>query len=334
VALGDPDYYFGGIPSWAVAGLIAGMSHWSSNASRRTAGVTLLLVATALPSRARAQPEPASVGENGPAMGEPSTQDGGIEAAHGPPPASTTEPLPAPSGKSLSEPRVINVKSPAAASESVHAEEGQAVRANVRWLLNLALVHSSLSGGDFDDSQALIRQTATGAEGVVIPELGSGTGFLVGLGYGLEPDRSGSVGVSTGLNYSATWLSPHSAQTPTPLDAAVLHELELPVRISVQVTRYVRPYLQLSYGFDFLSLSGVHVVGSGTGAQFDSNSILFSGHSLGFEIGTLVRLADVVAVDAAIGFRALTITSVDGAPPPNDLSSGGWTMRIGPMFML
>jgi len=32
--------------------------------------------------------------------------------------------------------------------------------------MNLAVVHTSLSGGDFNDANALVRQTTTGAEGV------------------------------------------------------------------------------------------------------------------------------------------------------------------------
>ncbi|MEO7033362.1 MAG: hypothetical protein ABI548_05830 [Polyangiaceae bacterium] len=197
-------------------------------------------------------------------------------------------------------------------------------------------MHNTLSSNDFNDSKALVRPTADGgAEGVVLPTLGSATGFLVGLGIGWEARRVGSFGFSTGMTYSATWLSPQSAQTPAPLDTAVLHELEFPVRVSVQAARVLRLYLQASYGFGFLALSGVHVsANGGGGAAFDSNSTLVAGDSLGLGIGSLFRLGESASVDTFVGYRALSFTSVDGGQTPEHLNVAGWTLRLGPTFLL
>ncbi|MEO8905776.1 MAG: hypothetical protein ABI488_24830 [Polyangiaceae bacterium] len=314
------------------------MLHRSSRAHSLAATVTLLVLVIALPTRAAALLEPALHDDAPPASVERDTSDDATKEEPAPQPATSAPPA-APIDRS--QPRVIYIKSQADDAAPQPVEQGdqdqqQSGIGRERWRLNLALVHNTLSSDDFNDSKVLVRPTANGgAEGVLLPTLGSATGFLVGLGIGWESRRVGSFGFSTGLTYSATWLSPQSAQTPAPLERALLHELELPLRISVQASGFLRLYLQASYGFGFLALSGVHVsTHGGGGAAFDAKSTLVAGDSLGAGIGSLLRLGDSAFLDAFVGYRALSFSSVDDAKTPEHLNAAGWTLRLGPAFFL
>ena len=321
--------------------MIGDMLHWTSQARGHALGVTLLLLAIVLPNRAAAQVDPVPDDATASAGAQRDTPDGAT-TKEGPttPLPSTGEPPTTPIDGSKSQLPIAYTKTRSSDAEPQPEEQPEPSRhssgvARMRWLIHLALVHNTLSSDDFNDSTGLLRPTADGAEGVLLPTLGSGNGFLVGVSLGWDAQRVGSAGFSTGLTYSATWLSPQSAQTPAPLDAMVLHELELPLRVSVLAAPFLRPYLQASYGLGFFALSGVHASANASGvAAFDSNSTLFAARSLGFGLGTLFRLGDHLSVDALVGYRVLFISSVDGTPPPGDLGVGGWTLRLGPTFFL
>lgn len=307
------------------------MSFSRSSARARQAGtaLALALVATALTRSALAQTAGPAPADEPPAIAEPRPQDELTEPTPDSAPSPPGEPRAALPSRSLAEPRVIYVKSPPGTSPPLLENNAVTLGGSPKWSLNLALVHTSLSGGDFDDGSVLTRRTRDGgAEGVLLPELGSGTGFVFGLAYGWEDSRVGSVSFSAGVSYSATWLSPHSTHAEDL--TGVAHEIESPVRLALRVTRQLRPYLQVSGAIAILSLSGVHLTQSG----FDSTSITLSGTSLGVGSGLLVRIVEGVEVDAFLGYRRFSITNVGDAPPRSTLNTEGWTLRLGPTLVL
>lgn len=223
-------------------------------------------------------------------------------------------------------------KDPAADSPS--EPEAKPPRALMHFAFNFAAAHNTLSGGDFDGSRALIRPSSTGGtEAVLVPELGSGSGVLLGLGYGFYPEATGSLGFWVGMTYSATWLSPHLASAPTASNSAILHDLDFPLRIAYRASRRVVPYVQLSFGAGFLSISGFHASVDSSGVpSFDGQTTSLTSRSVGFGLGSYFPLSKNIAVDAFVGYRTFSVSNVDGADLDNSLSTGGWTLHLGPAF--
>lgn len=252
-------------------------------------------------------------------------------------PAADGAPRPEPSAGAA--PLVAPVETAAAAATPTSASEPPATDAPRKrpWAINLAFAHNTLSGDDFNGSQALIRGAESGGvEGVVIPELGSGSGFLLGLGYGLFPQGRGSFGFWSGLTYGATWLSPHSPNAPATSDSAILHDLEIQLKIAYRPSRSIIPYAQLAVGYGFLPITGFHAMVDPTSGNvaFDDNSVLLASRSFCFGLGSLFPITEGVSVDAFAGYRAFIVSSVDGQDLDDSLNAGGWQFHLGPAFFL
>jgi hypothetical protein len=298
----------------------------------RVAGLTWAMIYVLSSQEARAEPEPV------PSPSSPSDGDDVASTAEAAPSANVAESPPAPANakaKAIWEERPVaneDAKHPPIVAASVQSDETEGNGYTSRfkaWTLSVALAHDSLSGDDFDDSQVLVRQEPGYApEVTVLPELGSGSGFSVGLGYGHFPNRVGSFGIWAGLSYSATWFGVSSTHTG-PLEKAVLHDLDFPLRCAYRVSRHFVPHLQASYGLGFLDIQGVHgSLDEGT-VWLDGTSSLFVARLLGVGVGSLFPLNDNVSIDAFVGYRVMVVSSIDGVEV-DDLTAGGWMLRLGP----
>lgn len=205
------------------------------------------------------------------------------------------------------------------------------------WALNFAATFNTLSGDDFDGTKGVnVPGSNGGIDAVLIPELGSGAGFLIGVGYGLYPERLGSVGFSIGVTYAATWLSPHSQYAPSDSNRAILHDVEIPMRLSYRASRSIAPYAQVAVGYGFLPLTGFHAVAGSTAGtvSFDNETTLFVSTSYCFGVGSLFPINESVSVDAFVGYRAFVVKNIDGNGLDDGLNAGGWQFHLGPAFFL
>jgi hypothetical protein len=200
-----------------------------------------------------------------------------------------------------------------------------------RWHLSLALTHERFTSDDFDDSQVLVQQVPDHTTTLVaVPELRAGTGFALGLGYGIYPEEVGAVGFWSGLSYSVKWLSLSSEHTPSAPEG-VLHDLDIPLRIGYRATRRLLPYAQISYGFSFLSMTGVHGYRDEEGSVvFDNESALFMGRAFDFGIGSLFPLNETFSIDVFVGYGIAFATSVDDQELEDSLNAGVLTLSFGP----
>jgi hypothetical protein len=295
--------------------------------------LALAIISLLSSQRAGAEPEPVP--------STPSTPDHDSETATEPAvTVRVTEPPPPPPDDAKAS--AIWAERPIAGEDAKHPPilavspqsdetEGTGARRAKAWTLSLALAHDSLSGDDFDDSQVLVRQEpGYGPEVTVLPELGSGSGFSIGLGYGHFPDRVGSFGIWTGLSYSATWLGVSSRHTLAPLEKAILHDLDFPLRVAYRVSRHFVPHFEVSYGFGFLEMAGVHgSVDEGT-VWLDGTSTMFLARLLGAGVGALFPLNENVSIDAFVGYRVMVVSSIDGVELDDALTAGGWMLKLGP----
>lgn len=297
----------------------------------------LVVIGLLLPQNATADPAPAasttaaSVDGDGAPTAEAATGGADPESPLAPPPSAPRSKLGA---------RVVWVERPAADDEakgppilasSAQDEKNQAARPTKAWTLHLALAHDSLSGDDFDDSTVMIRQVPGYApDATAIPTLGSGPGFGFGLGYGQFPERIGSTGFWAGISYSATWLGVSSRHTPAPLEKAVLHDLDFPLRLVYRASRHFAPHFQISYGFGFLEMKGVHGDVDANMVTFDNRSTVFVSRLLGIGVGALFPFNESFSLDAFAGYRVMVVSSVDGSELDDSLIAGGWMLRLGP----
>jgi hypothetical protein len=198
-------------------------------------------------------------------------------------------------------------------------------------MLTFALTHERFTSDDFDDSQVLVQQVPGYSSTIVaVPELGAGTGFALGLGYGIYAEEIGAVGFWSGLSYSVKWMSPTSTHTASAPEG-VLHDLDIPLRVDYRATRWLLPYAQISYGFSFLGMTGVHGYIDGSGAVvFDDESSLFMGRAFDFGIGALVPLNETFSIDAFVAYGIAFATSVDDQELDDSLNAGVLTLSLGP----
>jgi len=197
------------------------------------------------------------------------------------------------------------------------------------WAINLAYGLNTLTGDDFDGSHALGRP----GEGIIIPKLGVGHGFMIGVGHGASAEEIGSFGYWSGLTYAATWFKPSSPYAPAATDSAILHDLEVQLRVAYRAARWLAPYLQLSVAYGFLPIKGFHAIGtSGDNLIFDNESMLFSNTSFGIGLGSLFPISEAISIDAFAGYRAFIVTNVDGQDLDDNLNAGGFQFHLGPAF--
>jgi hypothetical protein len=299
--------------------------------------------------RAKAEPEPvpsepATSSGDGSLTAEPAGSASATEPTLAVSPTAPTPAVPPPAPPSDAKARVIWADQPVAEDDAKRAplpasappngmDWDEPSKETKAWTLYLALSHDSLSGDDFDDSQAVVWQAAGYApEVTALPELGSGSGFIVGAGYGLSAERVGSLGFWTGVSYSATWLGVSSRHTPAPLEKAILHDLHFPLRVAYRATPRFVPHFQISYGFGFLAIEGVHGVVNGSTVQFDDASTLLASSLLGAGVGSLFLINEHVAIDAFVGYRVMVVSSIDGSELDGELIASGWMLRLGPAF--
>ncbi len=228
---------------------------------------------------------------------------------------------------------------PTATASSAPAEQPPVARSRKLkpWALNFAASYVALSGDDFDGSKGVLVPGEGGAlDAVLIPELGSGAGFLLGVSYGVYPESPGSFGIWSGLTYAATWLSPHSPHAPTDSNRAILHDLTLPIRFAYRASRFIAPYAELAVGYGFLPLTGFHAVAGPTQGEvtFDGNSTLLLSTSFCFGVGSLFPINETISIDAFAGYRAFIVTNIDGHGLDDGLNAGGWQFHLGPAFFL
>jgi len=222
---------------------------------------------------------------------------------------------------------------PAQPAPAAPTEPTERIRQN-SIALELAFVYKTLSGTDFNDSNVFIyQQPGYVAEGVAIPKLGGGPGFSLAVNYGDYPAAVGAVALWIGVRYSATWLAPHSAHTAVPLRRAVLHEVEFPAAIGFRLSRHVIPYLEASVSIGFQDVPNVHGIVDGDHLIFDSDSALFVSKSFGMGIGSLFCSNDLLCANAFVGYRGFVVGTINGAGVPDDLSAGGWVLRVGPTVL-
>ena len=205
------------------------------------------------------------------------------------------------------------------------------------WALNFAATFNTLSGDDFDGEKGVNVPGANGGvDAVLIPELGSGAGFQIGVGYGLYPERLGSVGFWIGVTYAATWLSPRSPYAPSDSNSAILHDVEVPMRLAYRASRSIAPYAQVAVGYGILPLNGFHAVAGSTQGtvSFDDETTVLVSKSFCFGVGSLFPINETVSVDAFAGYRAFIVTNIDGNGMDDGLNAGGWQFHLGPAFYL
>lgn len=200
-----------------------------------------------------------------------------------------------------------------------------------RWMFYVALSHERFTGDDFDGSRALVERVPGYAPAMVaIPKLGTGTGLTAGLGYGIYPERVGALGFWSGLSSSIEWIassSPHSTSAPE----GVMRELDIPLRVGYRVASKLLPYTQISYGFSFLTMEGLHgSVDSGGAVTSDRTSTLFVGNSFDFGIGCLFPLDESLSIDTFAGYGTYFVTNVGIHELDDALNAGVLTLRVGP----
>jgi hypothetical protein len=233
------------------------------------------------------------------------------------------------------------VATPAASATSSDSAKVPPVAERARkikpWALNVAATYNTLSGDDFDGTHGVnVPGQSGGVDAVLIPELGSGAGFLLGINYGLYAESPGSFGVWTGLTYGATWLSPSSPNAPSNSNSAILHDIEVPFGIAYRVSRFVAPYVGFAAGLAILPLNGFHAVAGPTEGTvtFDNETTLLTGRSFSVGLGSLFPINETISIDAYAGYRALIVTGIDGNRMDDSLNAGGWQFHLGPTFFL
>ncbi len=261
------------------------------------------------------------------------------EPARTPPPAAEPEPAaPAPSTPSAlwsekPEPPHGNFPKQDPACETASSGLNRARP----WTLFAALTHTAYGGSDFNGGGLLFLPSAGNRiDTTLVPSFGSGTGFLLGIGFGAMPGRTGRVGAFLDLTYSATWLSPRSVLTENELGQAVFHQVNVPLRFVYRPSRFVAPYLEGSVGGGWTDVAAVHGYVDLNSETFESDGALghFGGMTLGVGVGSYFIVQEYLALDAYVGYGTFILASIKDIPLEEVMTAPSWTFRLGPTFFL
>jgi hypothetical protein len=200
-----------------------------------------------------------------------------------------------------------------------------------------AVTHTAYGGSDFNGGGLLFLPSASNQiDTTLVPALGSGTGFLLGLGVGFMPRRVGRAGAFVDLTYGATWLSPHSVLVEGSSGQSVFHQISVPVRLVYQPSRFFAPYMEASVGGGWVNVSRVHGYVDLNSEQFevDGAESHFGGATLGIGLGSYFILEEYFALDAYVGYGTFILTSLKDIPLEDEMTAPNWTFRLGPTFFL
>jgi hypothetical protein len=170
----------------------------------------------------------------------------------------------------------------------------------------------------------------------LVPAFGSGTGFLVGMGFGVMPSRAGRAGVFIDVTYGATWLSPHSVLVEGSLGQSVFHQINVPMRVLYRVSRYLAPYMEAGLGGGWVNVSGVHGYVNLASEMFEVDGVSshFGGMTMGIGVGSFFMLTDYLGLDGFVGYNTFVVTSLKDIPLEEEMTAPNWTFRLGPAFFL
>jgi hypothetical protein len=193
--------------------------------------------------------------------------------------------------------------------------------------------YRTLSGEAFDGTRLAAWPSPEGVEVLLVPKLGGGIGFE--LGIGLQLIRSASpFGVWMNFAYARTPLNVR----PFPIagggeQEAALIELALEMRFMYAVSKWLMPYVALSTHFGSLRVGGTHAVVRSNQVTFDRKTVNLDGSVFGAGIGLMVPVISGLTFDASAAYRGMTFSTIDGIETDEGWTAGGWVVRIGPTFV-
>lgn len=247
------------------------------------------------------------------------------------------EPAPEPVPQAAPAPRAVWTEAPEPSKSDIPAEAPAAFGPIRPWTLFAAITHTSFGGSDFNGGGLLFLPAASNQiDTTLVPAFGSGTGFLLGVGFGIMPGRVGRAGAFVDVTYGATWLSPHSVLAEGSLGQSIFHQINVPLRLVYRPSRFVAPYMEASIGGGWVNVQRVHGYVDLSGDKFvvDGAESHFGGMTMGIGLGSYFIVQEYLALDAYVGYGTFILTSLKDIPLEKEMTAPNWQFRLGPTFFL
>jgi len=183
----------------------------------------------------------------------------------------------------------------------------------------------SFQGGDFNGETFAIkpRPGFELADVVFVPELAAGPGF-----------EAGACAAWVCFAYGQNWVDARLGGL-VPIDSALVKRLSFGLRGTFRVLPQWVPYFTFGMDVVWIRLRESHAVGvvATEELRFDDRETSLEG--LGLEIGTgsILQIAAPFAIDIGIGYRALSVKTIDGEPLDESFGASAWFVRGGPALI-
>lgn len=175
------------------------------------------------------------------------------------------------------------------------------------------LINNSI-GGDFNDTIYLNN----GSLAVDVPKIEDGSGW--GVAWGGR--RSGKY-FGGGVEFSYSRSTHETSSVLLGPSEAAFNALDLTLLMDVKTIYGLRPYGSIGCGANWLTLENGSTDGDAT----------FSGYSFFYGVGLEYFVTPNWCLNAGIGHRATTFTTVEGISIIDDLDASGATSNIGVSYI-